>query len=528
MAVKIAYLLLCHKNADGVIAQVRALTETGDAVAIHFDRKGAPDAFAKLTGAFGDQPDVVFADRVSCGWGEYSLVQATLNMLKAARGAFSGVTHYQLISGDCYPIKSHAQIRQSLEPADCDYIEVNDFFDSNWIKTGLKEERLIYRHYFNERERKTWFYRALDLQRLLGLERKLPQGLRIKIGSQWWLLRASTVERMFDFMRKRPDVVRFFRTTWIPDETMFQTIAFHSAPLTEIRSHPPTALIFSDYGMPVVFHRDHESILRAEPRFFARKIAETRPDFRQHLLDRYVNDPTDSPGTPPREEMIGRYYSYLASRGREGRRHGDRFWRRASTLDDSKEVLLIAAKKWHVGQRFAETVQRICGYPALGYVFDDDTPLPLDLGGLEHGKDKRGRHRRAFLGLLFDALGVSRLAICVDPSRDDVIRDLAATDCRMRVLMIETPFSDDEYAGHAQRIGLIGRNAAHAQVDAISSALRAQFTDENRRLRTVAAGRIAHLRHAQDRREKAAAIAAFLRADREKVEAATRDIEPYL
>lgn len=528
MAVKIAYLLLCHKNAESVIAQVRALTASGDAVALHFDRKGAPEAFAKLTETFRSHPEVVFAERVSCGWGEYSLVQASLNMLNAARKAFDGATHYQLISGDCYPIKSHAQIRQSLEPGDCDYIEVNDFFDSDWIKTGLREERLIYRHYFNEREQKTRFYWALDLQRRLGLKRKLPEGLRIKIGSQWWLLRASTVERILEFMRKRPEIVRFFKTTWIPDETMFQTIAFHSAPRTEIRSHPPTALIFSDYGMPVVFHNDHEAILKAEPRFFARKITETSPAFRQSLLDRYVDGPADPPGAPPREEMIGRYYSYLASRGREGRRHGDRFWRRASTLDDSKEVLLIAAKKWHVGRRFADTVQRVCGCPALGYVFDDESPLPLDLGGLERGKDKRERHRRAFLGLLFDALGASRIALCIDPSRDDVIRDFAATDCRMRVLTVETPFSDDDYTGHAQRVGLIGRNAAHAQVETIRSALRAQFADENHRLRQVAAGRIAHLRHEQDRREKAAAIAAFLRAGREQIEAVTRDIEPYL
>jgi hypothetical protein len=34
---KIAYLLLCHKDPDGIIAQAERLTAAGDFVAIHFD-----------------------------------------------------------------------------------------------------------------------------------------------------------------------------------------------------------------------------------------------------------------------------------------------------------------------------------------------------------------------------------------------------------------------------------------------------------------------------------------------------------
>ena len=48
-------------------------------------------------------------------------------------------------------------------------------FDSDWIKTGIKEERLIYRHFFNERNSKcacsTPRFKA---QRRLGLSRAIP------------------------------------------------------------------------------------------------------------------------------------------------------------------------------------------------------------------------------------------------------------------------------------------------------------------------------------------------------------------
>ncbi|MEM7525658.1 MAG: glycosyl transferase, partial [Pseudomonadota bacterium] len=101
--VKIAYLLLCHKNADSVIAQAKALVAAGDVVAIHFDKGGSASDFERLKTALSGEPSVTFANRVACGWGEYSLVQASLNLLKAARASFTEVTHYFLISGDCFP-----------------------------------------------------------------------------------------------------------------------------------------------------------------------------------------------------------------------------------------------------------------------------------------------------------------------------------------------------------------------------------------------------------------------------------------
>jgi hypothetical protein len=522
--VKIAYLLLCHRNADSVIAQARALIAAGDAVAIHFDKRGKASDFRRLTEAFASEPSVTLVKRVACGWGEYSLVQASINLVTAAKKQFEGITHYFLISGDCYPVKSGATIKRELAGHDRDFIETNDFLDSDWIKTGLKEDRLIYRHFVNERERPSLFYGLLNLQRRIGLQRSIPKDLRVKIGSQWWLLRAATIDRMLDYLAERPDVVRFFRTTWIPDEIMFQTIAFHCAPRTEICSHPPTTLIFSDYGIPVVFYRDHREMLRGENRFFARKITNNDPEFRQALLDHYVSGTDDVVG----EEKINAYYSYLARRGRDGRRHAQRFWQQSTTLDDNKEVLVIACKKWHIGQHFAQTVERTTGVKSLHYVFDQDEPLDMDLGNLQVGKEKRGRHRRAFLSLLFEAQKTSKLALCVDPSRDDVVRDFADTDCRMRVLLIDTPFARPELEDHAMRVGLLGKDAPATQRETIVSALMTEFAEESGRLRKVNIGRLDMLSGSQNRVEKAAAVARFLRVGRDEVEAIVREMEPHL
>lgn len=66
-----------------------------------------------------------------------------------------------MLSGDCMPIKTGEFAHDFLDRNDLDYIESFDFFKSDWIKTGIKEERLIYRHWFNERNSKTLFYASL-------------------------------------------------------------------------------------------------------------------------------------------------------------------------------------------------------------------------------------------------------------------------------------------------------------------------------------------------------------------------------
>ncbi|WP_435310609.1 beta-1,6-N-acetylglucosaminyltransferase, partial [Primorskyibacter sedentarius] len=149
---RIAFILLCHKDPDAIIKQAQSLTAVGDYMAIHFDARAKPDAYRKIRAALDGNPNVTFAKkRVKCGWGEWSLIRATLNAVQAAVDAFPRATHFYMLSGDCMAIKSAEYAHQFLDSRDVDYIESFDYFQSEWIKTGWKEERLIYRHWFNER-----------------------------------------------------------------------------------------------------------------------------------------------------------------------------------------------------------------------------------------------------------------------------------------------------------------------------------------------------------------------------------------
>lgn len=519
---RIAFILLAHKDPKGVIAQALRLSRTGDYVAVHFDRNADPRAYAEIQQALAGQLGILFPRRrMKCGWGEWSLVAATLETLREAEVAFPQATHFYLLSGDCMPIKSAEYMRDFLDRDECDYIEAVDFFDGGWIKTGIQEERLIYRHFVNERSHKWLFYASLAWQRRLRLSRPLPAGVQVMIGSQWWCLRRTTVEAVLDLIRHRPDLPRFFRTTWIPDETFFQTLVAHVVPRSERRSHSPTFLMFSDYGMPVTFYNDHYDLLLRQDYLFARKISPQALDLRARLGDLWQATGLDFPITNEGRRL----HAFLAGRGRIGRRFAPRFWEAESNLERGHVVHLIVAKKWHTAKALVQRIRDLTPIPAVEYVFNElDAGLP-DLGGVASSVAKRQRHRRALLRLLFEEFGSHALVLCIDPSAVTLISDFSGDRAETRILFIDSDFDDDYLRGHMRRVGLIGDTSPPEVVDRLLPIVRSDLHHEAERLRDMGFQRFHTLSSGQAAPMNATALARFLGVSRRVSGDVLRDLD---
>jgi Family of unknown function (DUF5928)/Core-2/I-Branching enzyme len=486
---KIAFILLCHKDPEAIIQQATQLTAAGDCIAIHFDRRAPKAAFDRIQEGLAGNPSVTFARRrLKCGWGAWSLVAATLEAASAAVTAFPRATHFYMLSGDCMAIKSATYAHQTLDRDDVDYIESFDFFESDWIKTGIKAERLTYRHYFNERTQKKWFYWSMQAQKRLGLERKIPDDLQMMIGSQWWCLRRRTVEAVLALTRKRRDIMRFFRTTWIPDETFFQTIVRHLVPENEIRTRTLTFLMFTDYGMPVTFFNDHFDLLLGQDYLFARKISPEAKDLKARLGQLYASDRNDF-----RISNEGRrLFQFLTGRGRIGRRFAPRFWETDTSLGRDRELLIVACKKWHVAKRLVGAIKNTIDLPCIDYLFNEEATNLPDLGGIQATLAKRTRHRRALMRMLFDYYATDRLAICLDTANLDLMQDFFADRSTTRLLEIECQFSDDYLTGHARRVGLAGDQTSDAGMAGLLPTLRYDMAHESDRIRDC--GFVHHLR----------------------------------
>ncbi|MEL6887640.1 MAG: DUF5928 domain-containing protein [Pseudomonadota bacterium] len=510
---KIAYILLCHKDPLAIIKQAERLTAAGDYMSIHFDARADARAFTQIRSALADNSNVTFAHRrIKCGWGEWSLVQATLYAVEAAAEAFPRATHFYMLSGDCMAIKSAEYTHKFLDENDADFIESFDYFESDWIKTGFKEERLIYRHFFNERKHKKLFYASFNAQRRLGLTREVPADLQVMIGSQWWCLRRRTIEWVLDFTRKRRDVMRFFSTTWIPDETFFQTIVRHLVPEEEINSRTLTFLMFTDYGMPVTFYDDHYDLLLSQDFLFARKISAEARDLKRRLGLLYAAE-----NVPFQISNEGAsLFKFLTGRGRIGRRFATRFWETESTLGRDRELMIIICKKWHVAKRLLERIRIMTNVPTIEYLFNEEhTPLP-DLGGIQTTLGKRTRHRRALMRMLFDYYETDRLIVCMDPGELDLLQDFAGDRSVTRMLEIQCGFSDSYLVGHAMRVGLAGEQTSPETLERLLPTIRNDMTFESDRIRDAEFEHLEQMREGADVAENAKALSRFLAVPEDK------------
>lgn len=510
---KIAFILLCHKDPEAIIKQAQRLTAVGDYMAIHFDARAKKEHYDQIREALKDNPHVAFAKkRIKCGWGEWSLVQATLNAVEVAVESFPRATHFYMLSGDCMAIKSAEYAHDFLDGADVDFIESFDYFESDWIKTGWKEERLIYRHWFNERTQKRRFYGAFKLQKKLGLTRKIPEDLQIQIGSQWWCLRRRTVEWILDFCRRRKDVMRFFKTTWIPDETFFQTLVRHIVPETEIRSRTLTFLMFSDYGMPVTFYNDHYDLLLSQDYLFARKISPEAQELKRRLGVLYATEGVkfqiSNEGTS--------LFKFLTGKGRIGRRFALRFWETESTVGRQRELLIVVCKKWHVAKRLVERIRQMTNIPCIEYLFNEESCVLPDLGGIQSTMGKRHRHRRALMRMLFDYYDTERLIVCMDPANLDLLHDFCGDRSVTKLLEIETQFSDEYLIGHAMRVGLAGERTPKETLERLLPTIRYDMIHESDAIRDADFENHNRIREVDTPEENAQAISQFLAISHDK------------
>lgn len=518
---RIAYILLCHKNPKAIVQQAQQLTAVGDYMAIHFDARADPGDYRQIRDALADNPNVIFERRrIRCGWGEWSLVQATLQTVETAVMAFPRATHFYMVSGDCMAIKTAEYAHAFLDDNDADFIESFDFFEGGWIKTGLKEERLIYRHFLNERRHKRLFYASVMVQKKLGLQRRIPDDIQMQIGSQWWCLRRTTIEQILDMTRKRGDLMRFFRATWIPDETFFQTLVRHLVPQNEIRNRTLTFLLFSDYGMPVTFYNDHYELLLGQDFLFARKISAEAQDLKARLGRLYAAK--DVPVQISNEGA--NLFRFLTERGRIGRRFATRFWETESSLGRERELMIVACKKWHVAKRLVDRIRQVTNLPAIEYLFNEEsTPLP-DLGGIQSTLEKRTRHQRALMRMLFDYYDTDRLIVCMDPGDLDLMHDFFSDRSVTRLLEVDCQFTDAYLIGHARRIGLAGEHTGTETLARLLPTIRNDIMYESDRIRDADFAHYRRIRETATAEENAKQLSDFLTLPhREALEIATDD-----
>jgi len=320
---QVGFVMLVHISLRRAAEVARHWATSGCPVVIHVDRRVKPASYRAFRDKLAGLDNIRFAPRHRCEWGTWSIVEATIATTRLMLEDFPEVGHVYLASGSCLPLRPVPELRAYLaERADTDFIESVTTPDVAWAVGGLDAERFVLSFPFSWRSQRWLFDRYVELQRRLGVRRRIPQGLVPHLGSQWWCLsRATLLAVLNDPRRARFD--RYFRRVWIPDESYFQTLVRRHARAIESRSL--TLSKFDFQGKPHVFYDDHLQLLRRSDCFVARKIWPRARGLYESFLS---NDPRVTKNAEPNPGKIDKIFAKATerrSRGRPGLRMQSRF-----------------------------------------------------------------------------------------------------------------------------------------------------------------------------------------------------------
>ena len=117
-------------------------------------------------------------------------------------------------------------------------------------------------------------------------------------GSDWWAVSADMAKYFMSFYDAHPAFVKYFRNSFSPNETIWQTIAFHSlyanhciltkGPVDGLEQLTP--LTFIEYGKEIkVFTETDFNTLVNSGKMFCRKVVTGKSDKLLDMIDKYRN-----------------------------------------------------------------------------------------------------------------------------------------------------------------------------------------------------------------------------------------------
>ena len=239
---KIAYLILVHNTPKHLQRLITALSSGSSSFFIHLDKKSNIDDFLGIKGN-----NVHFTrKRVPVFWGDFSIVEATLILLRTALADRCNFGRFVLLSGADYPLRSASYIEQ--------------FFENNPNKEFINLVAMPSEVAGKPISRLTTYKLRPGDRTISKVIRKvlmqvgvLPRKRDYKTylgdlapygGSAWWALSREACDFILTFVKNEIQVVDFFKNTICSDESFFQTILGNS----HFRSRIVRNLTYADWS----------------------------------------------------------------------------------------------------------------------------------------------------------------------------------------------------------------------------------------------------------------------------------------
>lgn len=285
---KIAYLILTHANPHLLKRAIGALSSERCAFFIHIDLKTDIRKFSGI----GGKNIFLSARRMPVYWAEFSQVEATIQLMRQALSSSAKYDYFVFLQGSDYPLRCSGYIEEFLERnSDWEFMSVVKMPAPGYPLSKINKLR-----YPSDKPVRRFASRALAK---LGLARrdyrKYLGSLEAYAGDACWALSRDACAYILEFAASNPQVERYFRNTFSPDEMFFHTILGNSP----FRPRARRGLLYRDWPVPgahpdmltdahITFFEQQEKVC-VEDQFgsgevlFARKFSDDRLDLLQRI-----------------------------------------------------------------------------------------------------------------------------------------------------------------------------------------------------------------------------------------------------
>ncbi len=239
---KLANLLLSQKNAEQINLFLETLKHPDIEFFIHMDKK------ADIVNQLIKRQDIhVLPDnlRVDVKWSGFSMIEATLNLLKEAYKA-TRFDYYWLCSGQDFPLKSPGQIIEyfsmhvgrnfiSLRPS---YNYQNDHHENHLDKRNVMKypEFLMDRTFTKRLLKRLYIEISGGWNSTYHIFRRKDKfsTLSFYFGPQWIAITNSFTKWLLSYLSDNPWYEEGYKSSLTPDESFFQTL-FMMSPYSATR-----------------------------------------------------------------------------------------------------------------------------------------------------------------------------------------------------------------------------------------------------------------------------------------------------
>lgn len=303
-SLRLAYLIFVHKNPVQLARLLKQLYSPGCMFYIHVDRKTALNPFRVVVNQVPADSIVWLTKRKTISWGDFSLSAAYLTGFQTILQQRPQPDFIITLSGQDYPIATnealHSWLAHHMDQTVLDHLMINQDNPhilertQRYYLSTTPHRTLVYPHPNPDKLKKQLFNTILQRSGLFKLPRLMPLGHQLYFGTNWFQLKPLAARYLIDFSNSNPSYLKFFRTTYVPEEIFFQTILLN-APDAIRNTIYNRRITFMQWDRPpgsyvIPISMGELPAMLSSGKFFARKFDPHHDSQVLNRLDQYLDE----------------------------------------------------------------------------------------------------------------------------------------------------------------------------------------------------------------------------------------------